>query len=377
MRKLVYYRCVEFIYVATKPMSYSGTTMEYVSMKMAAIDLFCGVGGLTHGLVKEGIRVMAGVDIDITCRYSYEKNNHATFLHRDIEKITSEEITNLYTDDQISILVWCAPCRPFSKYGNKKVRKRKNDEWKLLQEYARLIKGTRPEIVSMENVPLLVNHPVFSEFTEFLSNQNYYVSHSIAFCPTYGVSQNRKRLVLFASKFGKVQILGGTHSKGNYKTVRDAIGKMEPIKAGEVSKEDPLHRAQALSETNQCRIRNTPEGGGWCDWPPELVSECHKKEKGKTYTNVYGRMMWDDQSPTITTQFTGYGNGRFGHPEQNRALSYREGSLLQTFPESYHFIDPACKFSGKSIARHIGNAVPVQLGRVIAKTMKKHIQEMG
>lgn len=345
--------------------------------RMTAVDIFCGVGGLTHGLVKEGIPVAAGIDLDITCKYAYEKNNSASFIHKDIEKMTSEEILGFYPGGHIRILVGCAPCRPFSKYGNRKVRKQKNDEWKLLRELARLIKGTRPGIVSMENVPLLVNHPVFNEFTEFLSNENYDVSHSIVFCPDYGIAQNRKRLVLFASKFGKIQILGRTHSKKNYKTVRDVIGNMEPIKAGEVSKEDPLHRTQALFKINQLRIRNTPEGGGWRDWPPELVSECHKKEKGKTYTDVYGRMMWDDQSPTITTQFTGYGNGRFGHPEQDRALSYREGSLLQTFPESYDFIDPAIGFIGKSIGKHIGNAVPVQLGRVIAKTMKKHIQEMG
>ncbi|MFC1713812.1 DNA cytosine methyltransferase [Candidatus Poribacteria bacterium] len=344
---------------------------------MTAIDLFCGVGGLTHGLVEEGIRVIAGMDLDIACKYAYEKNNHAKFIHKDIEEMTSAEIIDLYPDDHIRILIGCAPCRPFSKYGNKKVRKKENNEWRLLREFMRIIEGVQPEIVSMENVPLLVNHSVFAEFISFLDVNDYHVCHDIVFCPEYGIPQNRKRLVLFASKFGEMRILKGEYSERNHKTVRDAIQDLEPIEAGEVSKTDPLHRARDLSETNKLRIKSTPEGGGWRDWDYDLLAECHRKQSGKTYVSVYGRMSWDEPAPTITTQFNGYGNGKFGHPDQNRAISYREGSLLQTFPQSYDFIDPSRPFSGQSIARHIGNAVPVDLGRAIARSIKKHIQEMG
>jgi DNA (cytosine-5)-methyltransferase 1 len=165
-----------------------------------------------------------------------------------------------------------------------------------------------------------------------------------------------------------------THKKGNYFTVRDFIGNLEPIKDGEKSSKDPIHCSRKLSEINKIRIRNTPEGGGWKDWESSLLLECHKKKSGKTYSAVYGRMKWDDISPTITTEFLTYGCGRYGHPEQNRAISLREGSLLQTFPKDYKLLDPSKKFSSPNLSRHIGNAVPVQLGQIIAKSIKEHIK---
>jgi len=121
------------------------------------------------------------------------------------------------------------------------------------------------------------------------------------------------------------------------------------------------------------RIKATPEGGDWRCWPEELVLECHKKESGKSFGSVYGRMSWKKPSPTITTEFIGLGNGRFGHPNQNRAISLREAALLQTFPFYYDFIDPKAGFSLKRIAVHVGNAVPVRLGQVIAISIKDHV----
>lgn len=123
------------------------------------------------------------------------------------------------------------------------------------------------------------------------------------------------------------------------------------------------------------RIKSTREGEDWRCWPEELVLECHKKESGKSFGSVYGRMIWKEPSPTITTEFIGLGNGRFGHPVQNRAISLREAALLQTFPFYYNFIDPKADFSAQRIAIHIGNAVPVRLGQIIAKSIKQHVRE--
>jgi DNA (cytosine-5)-methyltransferase 1 len=122
------------------------------------------------------------------------------------------------------------------------------------------------------------------------------------------------------------------------------------------------------------RIKATSEGKDWRSWSAELMLECHKKESGKSFGNVYGRMRWDEPSPTITTEFIGLGNGRFGHPTQDRAISLREAALLQTFPFYYDFIDPKADFSAQRIAIHIGNAVPVRLGQVIAKSIKEHVR---
>lgn len=96
---------------------------------------------------------------------------------------------------------------------------------------------------------------------------------------------------------------------------------------------------------------------------------------GETYSGVYARMEWDRPSPTITTQFYGFGNGRFGHPEQDRALSLREGAILQSFPKKYSFVEPGSHCSFKSIGRMIGNAVPVKLGKVIGRTIIHHLGE--
>lgn len=105
-----------------------------------------------------------------------------------------------------------------------------------------------------------------------------------------------------------------------------------------------------------------------------LLTECHKKNSGKTYPSVYGRMNWDEPAPTITTQFYGFGNGRFGHPEQNRAISLREGALLQTFPPDFKFIFEECTLSHRELGRHIGNAVPVKLGEAIGKSILNHLE---
>lgn len=338
-----------------------------------AIDVFCGIGGLTHGFVKEGINVVAGIDTDSTCKYAYEKNNGSTFIEKDIDEITPQEILALYPQGTIKILVGCAPCQPFSKYSN---RKKDNNKWRLLRTFAELAKAVQPKIISMENVPELSRHHVFDEFIRFLETEKYHVSWSLIDCVDYGVPQTRTRLVLLASQFGSIKIIPKTHSPSRHRAVASSIQKLEPIKAGETSAKDPFHRASILSEINLKRIAATPPGGGWKDWPKDLILDCHKKESGKTYPSVYGRMLWNEPAPTITTQCNGLGNGRFGHPEQNRAISLREAALLQTFPKYYKFIKPGDPIYIKHIARYIGNAVPVRLGRIIARSIIKHLEKM-
>lgn len=339
--------------------------------RSSVVDLFCGVGGLTHGFVQEGFNVVAGIDADSTCKYPFEKNNGARFIAKDIMKLAAAEIIHLYPKNGLKILVGCAPCQPFSKYTN---RKSKDDEWKLVQRFAELIKAVQPEIVSMENVPQLEKHKVFGDFVDALKDEKFYISWSLVDCVDYGVPQTRKRLVLFASQLGAINIIDASYPPEQRRTVAQTIGRLEPIKAGQTSPKDRLHTASNLSEINLRRIMNTPAGGGWKDWPDDLVLKCHKKKTGKTYGSVYGRMKWDQPAPTVTTQCNGLGNGRFGHPEQHRAISLREAALLQTFPRKYEFINPNSRFFFKKIARHIGNAVPVRLGRVIARSIRRHLE---
>lgn len=341
-------------------------------MKISAVDLFCGAGGLTYGLRQSGINVMAGYDIEETCRFAFEYNNNAKFFNQDITKLKGDKLLSDFENSDITLLAGCAPCQPFSTYGRGK-NKKKDDKWALLNSFSRLIDETQPTLVTMENVPGLMKQNIFMDFVKNLEGIGYYVYFKIIFCPDYGIPQTRKRLILLASKLKPISLIEPTHSKNDYLTVRDAIFNLPPLSAGESNLNDPLHRSSTLSPLNTERIHASKPGGDWHDWPLHLRASCHLKESGKFFKSVYGRMSWDEPSPTITTQCYGYGNGRFGHPEQNRAISLREAALLQSFPKDYLFFDKTCRLDIASIARMIGNAVPVRLGEVIGQSIINHL----
>ncbi len=340
-----------------------------------AIDLFCGIGGLTHGLIEAGLTVVAGIDIDETCRYAFESNNDSEFVRKDIRDITQEDMETLYPAECTRVLVGCAPCQPFSTHTQKHKNRHKDEKRRLLSSFSDAVKNAACDIVSMENVPEIATHKVFIDLVSKLEESGYHVFWNIVYCPDYGIPQSRKRLVLLASKYGPINILPATHSPDQYVTVRDKIGSLEVLRNGEASRHDPLHKGSKLGEVNLKRIKQSKPGGTWMDWDEDLLSPCHKKDTGRTYKGVYARMSWDDLAPTITTQFYNYGTGRFGHPEQNRALSLREGALLQTFPPEYDFVDPEVPFSISRLGTHIGNAVPVRLGNIIGKSILEHIRD--
>lgn len=342
-------------------------------MEIKTVDLFCGVGGLTYGLQKAGIPVVAGIDIDKSCEYAYTHNNDCEFIGKSVEEVTGKEIKKLLSGADIKILVGCAPCQPFSSHNKNKKNRNKHKDWKLLYEFARLVKETRPHIVSMENVPELAKEKVFNDFVATLKTEGYFVSHKVVNVADYGVPQRRKRLILLASRIKEIALIDATHQQ--YATVREAIGNLPPIAAGEKNENDILHIACALSDLNLKRIRHSTPGGTWRDWPTELICECHKKEEGSSYASVYGRMRWGDLSPTITTQYIGYGTGRFGHPEQDRALTIREGAILQSFPPTYAFVREGDEIFLRNIARHVGNAVPPRLGEIIGLSIQQHIRK--
>ncbi len=345
---------------------------------ISVVDVFCGVGGLTRGFVEEGIPVLAGIDSDASCRHAYEYNNGARFIHEDIGSVRACDISALYPEGDIRVLVGCAPCQSFSPYTKRKKKVEKN--WQLLGIFADLIERLQPDIVSMENVPELKTFRGGSVYHEFFDRLSAVfdgcVTDHVVHCPDYGIPQNRDRLVLFASRLGNVELVERIHAPGAYRTVHSAIGALPPLEAGQTDPRDPLHRASGLSELNLRRIRQSIPGGTWRDWDEELRAACHKRRSGKTYPSVYGRMKWNEPSPTITTQCHGYGNGRFGHPEQDRAISLREAAILQSFPLDYEFFEPGSEWHISTVGRHIGNAVPVDLGRVIAKSIKRHVEEM-
>lgn len=354
-------------YVKTVMIGACGGT-NLIMQSIEAVDLFCGVGGLTAGLIKSGINVKAGYDIESDCRYAYEFNNKAKFIHKDVAEVTGEEINKCFSNGVIRLLAGCAPCQPFSTYNQGK-DVTQDKKWPLLNHFARLIREVQPELVTMENVPDVIKHKVYHDFIQELEELGYKIFAKEVACVNYGVPQTRKRHVVLASRLGGIELISPTHSFPI--AVREVISHLEPLEAGQHSKNDKIHICSKLTEINLRRIKVSKPGGTWRDWPEELRANCHKKASGRNYGAVYGRMEWDKPAPTMTTLCYGFGNGRFGHPEQDRAISLREAALLQTFPQNYSFVPEDQVVSIKSVGKMIGNAVPVRLGEVIGLSFTK------
>ena len=327
--------------------------------KVRAVDLFCGIGGLTHGLRLAGVDVRAGFDNDPTCRYAYEANNEgAVFVEKDIHDVAFDDLAPHYGNSDVRALVGCAPCQPFSAYGRR--RATADTDCPLVRHFGRIVQEGLPELLLMENVPGLAAHPAFGELVDLLEELGYATCVDPRLpCKQFGVPQNRRRLVLLASLIGPVSRPDGDVTPP---TVADCIQGLPSIQAGEAADDDPAHVTLPLSPLNQERIRHSRQGGSWEDWPAHLRSPCHNDAY---YPAPYGRMRWSGIAPTITTQFCYYSTGRFGHPEQDRTISIREGAILQTFPADYSLVDEKNPRTVRELARQVGNAVPVELGRAI------------
>ena len=233
-------------------------------MTYGVIDLFCGVGGLTCGLEKAGLNVVAGYDLDATCEYAYNHNNNAKFINNDIKDVSGKEIKKILQGYDIKILAGCAPCQPFSRHQKDKYNRKKHKDWKLLYQFARLVEEVKPQIVSMENVPELVKEQVFMDFINILEEQNYNITYKIVNAADYGIPQRRKRLLLLASSEKQIKLIEPTHKKAV--TVREVIAGLSQVGAGEPNNTDKLHVASSLSKKNLERIRHSIPGGTWKNW---------------------------------------------------------------------------------------------------------------
>ena len=342
---------------------------------ISAIDLFCGAGGLSQGLQDAGILVVGGVDIEASCAFAFESNIDAPFIERDVREITAAHLEPLWKPGTIRMLAGCAPCQPFSPY-RRGVDTSAEEQWPLLREFARLVKEINPELVTMENVPRIGSSAVFEEFVEELKTLGYSVDWKSVYGPRYGLPQNRRRLVLLASRLGEVKVPDGPLAEADFLTVRDVIGSLPRVASGETHADDRLHVARNLSPLNLKRIAVSKPGGTWHDWPEELLSPCHRKASGSSFKNVYARMEWDKPSPTITTLSSNFGAGRFGHPEQDRSITLREAALLQGFPPNYRFVRENMRVSLAEVARLIGNAVPPPIAAEVGRRALAHVAEM-
>ena len=344
---------------------------------VTAVDIFCGAGGLTHGLMQAGVGVEAGIDLDPQMEHAYRVNNPgAEFYCWDIAKKQSRSIERLFKQGKPKLLAGCAPCQPFSKL-TQAIHNHK--AWDLIDHFSRLVKYVRPELVTMENVPELADRgeEVLDGFLRTLDRCGYFVDWRVVDCPHYGIAQRRRRLVLLGSLLGPISVPEGRYRyPSQWKTVRRTIERLLPLDVGEEDARDPLHCASELTPINIKRLQATPhDGGSRRSWPKRLWLDCHKRQSGESYYSIYGRMWWDQPAPTMTTLCTGIGNGRFGHPEQDRSITLREAALFQSFPKSYEFWPRSERVNRKAVGRMIGNAVPPKLGQALGEAILQHVRE--
>ena len=354
--------------------------IENENLKIKVFDFFSGCGGASCGFRDAGMDIVFALDWDIDSKRTFELNfPSAQFELADIRKTSIKKVKSLVKSQRPSPVLFCgcAPCQPFTKQNTIRPAHNQDERLPLLVYFARLVEGCRPDVVFVENVPGLQkfdrSSQPFGEFLQKLEAAGYTVAFKPVSLKRYGVPQSRRRLVLLASRHGPIQLPPETNGPGTkaplYETVRDWISDLPPITAGSENEAVPNHRAAGLSEKNLERLRATPEGGGHGDWPDHLRLPCHKKTNG--YSDVYGRMSWDRPAAGLTTRCISYSNGRFGHPEQDRAVSVREAACLQTFPRDFVF-----EGSLASMARQIGNAVPVHLANVVGQHVIEHIRSV-
>ncbi|MCZ4625329.1 MULTISPECIES: DNA cytosine methyltransferase [Rhodococcus] len=333
---------------------------------MSVIDFFSGCGGTSAGFKTAGMNIVAGIDSDHDAAATFRRNfRGSSFIEADIKTVTTEQVAELIPSEAITLFSGCAPCQPFSRQNGH--RSLNDPRRNLLGEFQRFVTHLRPHLIVVENVPGLqspVQKGPLEEFLKSISSQGYSFEVGVLRALEYGVPQERRRLVIVASRIGYPVLPPPTHAVGKRRarTVRQAIGNLPPIRAGEVDERDPDHAAMKLSEANQIRIQATPEGGDRRDWDSSLVPDCHVVHGG--HTDAYGRMWWDRPATGLTTRCLSYSNGRFGHPEQDRAISLREAACLQTFSRRFRF-----EGSLTSRGRQVGNAVPPLMARRIGEAL--------
>ena len=370
------------------------TTSPSYSLPIQVFDFFSGCGGASEGFKQAKLQPVFALDNNEHASKTFMKNfsgtkifktlqleneiPKTTFLHASIEDVPLEALQPII--DKCSghplLFAGCAPCQPFSQ---QKTQRPELDPRKALLERFRLfVEYYLPEYVFVENVPGIQKVSIddggpFDNFVETLKTNNYSIEYHIVEAQKYGVPQKRKRLILIASRLGDIGFPEKTHGPGTpnpeYSTPKEWMDGFLPVKAGECDPSDPNHRASKLSEINLKRLMATPVDGDRLDWPKKLQLACHTNGY-KGHTDVYGRIKWNKPSNCLTTKCTSISNGRFGHPEQNRAITPREAACLQTFPRDFIFE------GGVSIAgRQIGNAVPVLLAKRFGEHFTAHTKK--
>ena len=333
-----------------------------------AIDLFSGCGGLSLGLHKAGFSIIAAAEIDLVAARTYEQNHPGTpVLQEDVRNISAGELKKLgkLGNKTLDLLAGCPPCQGFSRIKRKNKKNYNDPRNDLVSDFLRLALEFRPRMVLLENVPALAQDDRFKKMVKSLRGAGYKCKWKILNAADFGVPQRRKRLILMASRLGKIEL---PKPPVRLKSVRDAIGKLEHPNGSR----DELHTLYLRNSPKiKARISKIPKNGGSRkSLGARRQLKCHQKFEG--FRDVYGRMSWDEVAPTLTGGCFNPSKGRFLHPRQNRAISMREAALLQSFPKYYKFpVDRGLTH----VARLIGDALPPKFAELQGKHVLRHLMD--
>ncbi|MEL7981629.1 DNA cytosine methyltransferase [Vreelandella titanicae] len=337
--------------------------------KPSALDLFCGSGAVSLGLKQAGFEVVGAVDLDVGACTTYRANHpEVKLVEKDIREVSAGDFDDVIPG-KLDLLVVCAPCQPFSSQN--RYKKDNDARSNLVEQSKKFIIHFEPSIVFLENVPGLASTDIFSNFSEWLGRAGYEVAKPMRIdASELGVAQRRIRMILIAVKGVSLEKASNIARIGK-KTVGQLIRDLPTPPIGRnAAREDPLHYSRRHSLLNIERLSHIPvNGGSRQSLPPHLQLTCHKNSRRSSFSDTYGRMSWDDISPTLTTGCTDITKGRYAHPVQNRAITLREAARLQSFPDNYVFFGNASQ-----VAMQIGNAVPPEMMRSIATSLKAAIQ---
>ena len=342
-----------------------------MSSSFNVVDLFCGAGGLSLGFKKAGFNVLFAADNDTKAIKTYNHNlgYHAEVV--DIYRLSGSDILKKIGENKaVDIVIGGPPCQGFS------IQRRgsdTDDRNYLVLEYARLVSQLNPYIFVMENVSGLLSkrgEEVLKSLKETLGATFEFYTKKLD-ASKFGVPQARKRVFLIGVNKHKVdKAFEFPEPIPEFEliplTVRDSIADLQHVDEEHAYN----HKADKLSAINLERIKSITAGQGRDSLPEHLQLACHKNNASHRHLDTYGRMPWDSVAPTITARFDSFSRGRFGHPEEDRTVTLREGARLQTFPDDFQFFGTKVE-----VARQIGNAVPPKLSNCIAEHIKCFLNE--
>ena len=369
----------KLFHLGKETMSKWGHEKSYSNPPVDVVDFFCCAGGMSLGFasLKDVYKICGGVDISPISLSAYHNNYQVPTIEADIASMYGDidrvkKIFNISADNNRPlVLIGCAPCQGFSAHRKVKQERPEDSRNTLIGAFADIAVDMNPDFVVMENVPEILTGKYRGHYDEaktvFMSN-GYYVVQRVYNAAGFGVPQARTRTIIVASKYKDFELPEEILSEQKYVTVRNAIGDLPPVAAGQICASDALHRCSAHRQSTIDVIKAVPHDGG--SRPSGIGPKCLDKIKG--FYDVYGRLAWDKPSITITQYARNPASGRFSHPEQDRGLTIREAARLQSFPDGYVW-----EGSLGEKFKQIGEAVPPLLALAVATQIALKLQEEG